>query len=76
MLLKGKAMKTTVLIDGMKCPHCEAHMKEAFEKLDGVVSAAPSHIDKCAVLELSSAVSEEVLKKAVADAGYVFMGIK
>jgi len=69
-------MQTTVLIDGMMCPHCEASMKKAFEKVDGIVSAAPSHTDKCAVLELSHPVSEDVLKKTVTDAGYVFQGIK
>ncbi len=69
-------MQKTVLIDGMMCPHCEAHMKKSFEAIDGVVSASPSHENKCAILDLSRDVSEEELEKAVSAAGYVYRGIQ
>ena len=69
-------MQKTIFIDGMMCPHCEAHMKKHFEAISGVISAAPSHADKCAVLEMESDVPEETLRQAVAAAGYTFVGIK
>ncbi|MBR4422595.1 MAG: cation transporter [Mailhella sp.] len=69
-------MQKKVLIDGMMCPHCEAHMKRSLEAIEGVVSASPSHADKCAILDLSRDVSEEELKNAVAAAGYTYLGIE
>ncbi len=69
-------MQKTVLIDGMMCPHCEAHLKKSFESIEGIVSASPSHENKCALLELSRDVSEEELKNAVSAAGYTYLGIK
>ena len=32
-------MTTTLKIEGMMCPHCEARVKKALEKLEGVASA-------------------------------------
>ncbi len=69
-------MQKTVLIDGMMCQHCEAHMKKAFESISGVASASPSHDEKCAVLELTADVPDDVLKQAVTAAGYRYLGIK
>ncbi len=65
-----KLMKTTVKIEGMMCPHCEAHAKKALEALDGVVSATASHTEKCAVIESEEEISIDLIKKAVEDAGY------
>ena len=48
-------------------------MKKALEAIDGVVSAVTSHEQNNAVLELSKEVSEEVLCKAVTDAGYEYV---
>ena len=55
---------------GMMCPHCEARVKEALEKLDGVESAAVSHEKGTAVVQMSSAVGDDALSAAVKDAGY------
>ncbi len=71
-----KHMKKTVGIKGMMCPHCEKHMKEAFEKIDGVVSAAADHNACQAVVEMTRDVSEDELKAAVAAAGYEYLGLK
>ena len=63
-------MEKTLKIEGMMCGHCEAHVRQALEALPGVESAAVSHESGTAVVTLSADVSDEVLKKAVADAGY------
>lgn len=63
-------MTTTLKINGMMCPHCEATVKTALESIDGVTSAKVSHESGTAVVTLSKEVSEDVLKKAVVDKGY------
>ena len=74
MIREEKTMTKTVKIKGMMCPHCEAAVKKALEAVDGVQSAAPSHENGCAVLELTKDVPAEVIGKAVTDAGYEFLG--
>lgn len=63
-------MTTTLKINGMMCPHCEATVKTTLESIDGVTSAEVSHESGTAVVTLSKEVSEDVLKKAVVDKGY------
>lgn len=63
-------MTTTLKINGMMCPHCEATVKTALESIDGVTSAEVSHESGTAVVTLSKEVNENVLKKAVVDKGY------
>lgn len=63
-------MTTTLKINGMMCPHCEATVKTALESIDGVTSAEVSHESGTAVVTLSKEVSADVLKKAVVDKGY------
>lgn len=63
-------MTTTLKINGMMCPHCEATVKTVLESIDGVTSAEVSHESGTAVVTLSKEVSEDVLKKAVVDKGY------
>ena len=68
-----------IKIEGMMCPHCEAHCKEELEKLDFVVSATPSHEKAEAVLEIDDSKYDEstatdALKSAVEAAGYKMVG--
>ncbi len=69
------SMEKNMTIEGMMCPHCEAAVKKALEAIDGVVSAEPSHEAGMAKVSLSAEVSDEVLTKAVTDAGYEVKGI-
>ena len=71
-----KIMNQTLMVEGMMCAHCEAHVKEALEKLDGVVSATANHDANEVVVEMNSPVAEDALAQAVTDAGYDFKGIK
>lgn len=63
-------MKKTMTVEGMMCPHCEAHVKAALEAIDGVESAVASHEAGTAVVTLSKAVADEALRAAVEGAGY------
>ena len=67
-------MTKTIKVNGMMCQHCEAHVRSSLEKIGGVESAQASHETGKVVLELSADVDAELLKKAVADAGYEFAG--
>ena len=62
-------------IKGMMCGHCEKHVKNALEAVDGVVSAEASHEKGTAVVQLSKEVADDVLKKAVEDVDYEVTGI-
>ena len=61
---------------GMMCGHCEKHVKNALEAIEGVVSAEASHETGTAVVQLSTEVADEVLKKAVEDADYEVVAIR
>ena len=63
-------MKKTLKIEGMMCGHCEMHVKKALEALDGVTNAEVSHKTGTAVITLAKEVSNDVLKRAVAEQGY------
>lgn len=63
-----------VKIDGMMCGHCEAHMTEAFMKLDGVKKAKCSHVDKKAVLTVTKDIPKDIIEKTVKATGYKYLG--
>ena len=46
------------------------HVKKALEALDGVKKTEVSHKTGTAVVTLAKEISDDVLKKAVADQGY------
>ena len=69
-----KQMEKVIRIEGMMCPHCEAHVKEALEKVPGVLSAVPSHEKGEAVVTLSRDVPDSELAAAVTAAGYKAVG--
>lgn len=72
---ENKTMKKTVTIEGMMCGHCEMHVKNALEALDGVTSAEVSHEAGTAVVTLAGDVSDDTMKKAVEDQGYKVIAI-
>ena len=63
-------MEKIFKIGGMMCTHCEMHIKNALEALDGVKKAEVSHKTGTAVVTLEKEVSDDVLKQAVVDQGY------
>ena len=58
-------MTKTLTIEGMMCGHCSGTVKKALEAVPGVISADVSHEKGTAVVELSAAVADDVLKGAV-----------
>ena len=68
-------MQKTIKIEGMMCGHCEATVKKTLEAVSGVESAEVSHEKGTAVVELNTAVSDDILKKAVEDKDYTVTSI-
>ena len=71
-----KKMTKVIKIEGMMCPHCEAHVKTALEAINGVEKAEPSHKEKKAVVTLLGEVSDEALMQAVTEAGYNVISVE
>lgn len=70
-----KNMKKTMKIEGMMCNHCTGMVTKVLNAIDGV-SAEVSLENKCAYIEVSEEISDDVLVKAVTDAGYEVLGIE
>ena len=73
MSIFKKDKKPYIVIEGMMCAHCEAHVTEALDKIG--VKVLADHSKNRAVIE-SGEVDEEAIKKAVTEAGYKFVEIK
>ena len=69
-------MTKTIKIEGMMCPHCEAHTKKALEALDGVTEAVADFKAGTAIVTLTADVADDVLRAAVEEAGYTVLGIE
>ena len=73
---ENKTMTKTMKIEGMMCGHCEARVKKTLEAVAGVSEAVVSHENGTAVVTLSEAVSDDVLKKAVEDQDYKVISVQ
>ena len=71
-----KTMTKTVRIEGMMCPHCEAHVKKALEALGSVTGAEVSHEKGTAIVSMTENVDNAAITAAVTDAGYTVLGIE
>lgn len=69
-------MKKTLKIEGMMCPRCEAHVKQALEALSAVDEAVASAAKGDAIVSLNADVSDSELKAAVEAAGYRVISVE
>ena len=68
-------MNRTLTIEGMMCAHCVAHVESALNALPGV----SAHVDlekKTAIVTAGPEVTDDMLRKAVKDAGYEVTSIR
>ena len=63
-------MEKVLKVKGMMCQHCVAHVKAALSQVEGVKEVEVSLENETARVVLEKEVSDEVLKKAIIDAGY------
>ncbi|MDD4436715.1 MAG: heavy metal translocating P-type ATPase [Tissierellia bacterium] len=66
----GNDMKKVLKVEGMTCGHCKAAVEKALKAVDGVEDAAVNLEEKTAEVTLNKEVPDDVLAKAVTDAGY------
>ena len=67
---ENKTMEKSIKVEGMMCPHCEAHVKAALEEIPGVTAAVADRNSGTATVTLSEDVDETVLRAAVEAQGY------
>ncbi len=70
-------VRQEVLVEGMKCEHCEAHVAEALSKIPGVESVKADRTKKDAIVVSEKGISEEQAKEAVESVrNKKYLGIK
>lgn len=67
-------MEKTLVIQGMTCGHCAAHVERALNSISGV-RAKVDLASKTAFVQSSQEISDEVLRQVVQDAGYEVISI-
>lgn len=63
-------MKKTIKVEGMMCQHCQAHVKEALEKVEGLSDVEVSLEDNQATFVMAEGTEPSVVEQAITDAGY------
>ena len=72
---KGKMVKTTLKIDGMRCGMCEAHICDVIRKSCYAKKVTASHVKGEAVITSDAPADKEALKTAIENTGYKVLGI-
>lgn len=62
-------MKKIMEISGMSCSHCQARVEKALNAIDGVQAKVDLKKNR-AVITMDKNLEDELLKKAVTEAGY------
>lgn len=68
-------MEKKMNIEGMMCPHCQKHVSQALNSIEGVKATVDLE-NHCAYLQLDRDIEESLLVKAVEDAGYSVKGFE
>lgn len=69
-------MKKEMIIEGMMCQHCQKSVKDALMALHGVGQVDVNLEEKKATVEVDVTVTDEMLTKAVENAGYQVVAVK
>ena len=72
---RTNTMTKVISIEGMMCNHCTGTVQKALEAVEGVTAVTMSLEQKNATVDMASDVADEVLTKAVTDAGYEVKGV-
>jgi len=68
-------MKKIIMIEGMSCAHCAAHVQKALNTLPGV-TAQVDLAEKRATVAIIGEVGDDALRCAVDEAGYEVVSIE
>ena len=64
------SMKKVLVVEGMMCAHCQAHVQKALASLEGVTLAEVNLETKQATVTMNAEVADQTLMDAVTEAGY------
>ena len=70
-----RIMKTIVNVEGMMCPMCEKHVKEAIEESFDVTAVTASHEQKKVEIESAAPIDYDKLAAVITEAGYQPKGL-
>lgn len=73
---ENQTMAKEIYIEGMHCSHCTSSVHDALSALPGVTDVAVSLQEKCAKLNASTSVSNDMLKAVVESLGFKVKEIK
>lgn len=68
--------KKVLLVEGMMCEHCAAHVEAAVSKIDGVKSVKVDLKKKTATVKVERDIPSEEFEKAITGAGYKLVGVE
>ena len=60
-----------VFIDGMQCNHCKMTVEKILSSIDGVLKVEVNLEEKCAKIESSKNIENEIIKSIIDEAGFV-----
>lgn len=69
-------MKKKILVEGMSCGHCVAHVREALEEIKAEVLDVSLDTNSATVDLTNSNASDEDIKAIIDDYGYKVVGIE
>ena len=68
--------KKTLVVEGMMCEHCAAHVEGALSKIEGVKSAKVDLKKKTATVKAERDIAAAEFEAAISAAGYKFVGVQ
>lgn len=69
-------MTKTLKIEGMTCDHCKMAVTKALNAIDGAQNAEVDLDSGTATLAITGAVTDDMIRAAIEDAGYDVVGIQ
>lgn len=69
-------IKTTIVVDGMMCGMCEAHVCDALRKaIPSAKKVAASHKKGNAAFISENEIDKDLIQKTIAETGYTFVSV-
>lgn len=68
--------KIVLVVEGMMCEHCAAHVEDAVKKIAGVKAAKVDLKSKTVAVKAANEISREAFEKAIAGAGYKLVEVR
>lgn len=67
-------MEKIINIEGMSCGGCSSRLERVLNAINGV-NAKVSHEDGKAIIQIEDAITDDILKAAIENAGFTVTGI-